>query len=166
MLVVGQQTSGKSALIEGLLGFQFNHVGGGTKTRRPIALRMQYNPACTEPVCYLGSKAGKEQRLTLAEVQAFIESENRRLEQDPVRCFSHEEIHVRMEYRFCPNMIVIDTPGLISSPAVKTRTANPQQRALAHVAQEVKVCSRPVAPAPAPAPAPAHLPPPQKRTSS
>jgi len=71
---------------------------------------------------------------------------------------------VRMEYRFCPNMIVIDTPGLISSPAVKTRTANPQQRALAHVAQEVKVCSRPVAPAPAPAPA--HLPPPQKRTSS
>ncbi|CAN0354784.1 unnamed protein product [Scytosiphon promiscuus] len=24
------------------MGFQFNQVGGGTKTRRPIALRMQY----------------------------------------------------------------------------------------------------------------------------
>ena len=61
------------------MGFQFNQVGGGTKTRRPVALRMQYNPACTEPVCYLGSKAGKEQRLTLAEVQAFIEGELKKL---------------------------------------------------------------------------------------
>jgi hypothetical protein len=31
-------------LIEALMGFQFNQVGGGTKTRRPMALRMQYNP--------------------------------------------------------------------------------------------------------------------------
>ena len=47
VIVVGHQTSGKSALIEALMGFQFNQVGGGTKTRRPVALRMQYNPSCT-----------------------------------------------------------------------------------------------------------------------
>jgi hypothetical protein len=40
---VGHQTDGKSALVEALMGFQFNHVGGGTKTRRPITLHMTYN---------------------------------------------------------------------------------------------------------------------------
>lgn len=35
------------------MGFQFNHVGGGTKTRRPITINMKYNAQCTEPVCYL-----------------------------------------------------------------------------------------------------------------
>ena len=59
VVVVGHQTSGKSALIEALMGFQFNQVGGGTKTRRPIALRMQYNPACTTPLCFLTTENGK-----------------------------------------------------------------------------------------------------------
>ncbi len=35
------------------MGFQFNHVGGGTKTRRPIAINMKYNALCHEPRCYL-----------------------------------------------------------------------------------------------------------------
>lgn len=55
VLVVGHQTDGKSALVEALMGFQFNHVGGGTKTRRPITLHMKYNPACVVPVCQLVS---------------------------------------------------------------------------------------------------------------
>jgi hypothetical protein len=52
-VVVGHQTDGKSALIEALMGFQFNHVGGGTKTRRPITLHMNYNALCSEPRCFL-----------------------------------------------------------------------------------------------------------------
>ncbi|CAN0036439.1 unnamed protein product, partial [Ectocarpus sp. 13 AM-2016] len=88
-------------------------VGGGTKTRRPIALRMQYNPDCDQPRCYLALEDGKEEPRSLQEIQAYIESENRRLERDPVRSFDSREINIRMEYRFCPNMILIDTPGLI-----------------------------------------------------
>jgi predicted ATPase len=66
VLVVGHQTSGKSALIEALMGFQFNQVGGGTKTRRPIALRMQYNPECDQPRCHLTLENGREEpRLVL-----------------------------------------------------------------------------------------------------
>ncbi|KAE8672759.1 Dynamin-like protein ARC5 [Hibiscus syriacus] len=33
VLVVGHQTDGKSALVEALMGFQFNQVGGGTKSQ-------------------------------------------------------------------------------------------------------------------------------------
>lgn len=53
VLLVGHQTDGKSALVEALMGFQFNHVGGGTKTRRPITLHMKYNPECDSPLCHL-----------------------------------------------------------------------------------------------------------------
>lgn len=53
VLVVGHQTDGKSALVEALMGFQFNHVGGGTKTRRPITLHMKYDPLSESPSCYL-----------------------------------------------------------------------------------------------------------------
>ena len=59
VLVVGRQTDGKSALIEALMGFQFNHVGGGTKTRRPIALQMQYHPDRETPSCYLQTARGR-----------------------------------------------------------------------------------------------------------
>ena len=78
------------------MGFQFNHVGGGTKTRRPIALQMQYHPDREQPVCYLRTADG-ERELSLAALQAYIESENQRLEQ--VGAFAGEDIVVRIEYR-------------------------------------------------------------------
>jgi len=143
VVVVGHQSSGKSALIEALMGFQFNQVGGGTKTRRPIALRMQYNPRCAEPKCFLQGEDGIERAKSLAEIQEYINSENSRLERDPVRCFDPREINVRMEYKYCPNMILIDTPGLIAAPRVPRGRdsgggANMQQRALLQSAREAE----------------------------
>ena len=136
VLVVGHQTSGKSALIEALMGFQFNQVGGGTKTRRPVALRMQYNPTCSSPVCYLTLESGREEQRSLEDIQAYIEAENKRLEKDPSRCFDSREINIRMEYRFCPNMIVIDTPGMLHAPRGKQLT--PQQRAIGQMSREAE----------------------------
>ena len=143
VVVVGHQSSGKSALIEALMGFQFNQVGGGTKTRRPIALRMQYNPHCAQPKCFLICEDGIERPKSLSEIQEYIEAENSRLEKDPVRSFDSREINVRMEYKYCPNMILIDTPGLISAPQIpKGRggagAANMQQRALLKSAREAE----------------------------
>ncbi len=51
------------------MGFQFNHVGGGTKTRRPITLHMKYNSSCVQPVCYLLTEEFGEQEVSLEEVQ-------------------------------------------------------------------------------------------------
>ena len=112
VVVVGRQTDGKSALVEALMGFQFNHVGGGTKTRRPIALQMQYHPAREQPVCYLHTADGEKQ-LSLADLQAHIEAENVRLER--AGAFATDEIVVRIEYRYCPNLSIVDTPGLLST---------------------------------------------------
>ena len=62
------------------MGFQFNHVGGGTKTRRPIPLHMIYNAACIEPACSLVTEDRGDVEVTLEELQEYIEAENRRLE--------------------------------------------------------------------------------------
>ncbi len=62
--------------------------------------------------------------------------ENKRLERDPSRCYDSKEINIRVEYRYCPNMIIIDTPGMLHAP--KGTNLNPQQRALARAAKEAE----------------------------
>lgn len=114
VVVVGRQTDGKSALLEALMGFQFNHVGGGTKTRRPIALQMQYHPERESPVCFLHTADG-ELEIPLAGLQAHIEQENQRLAM--AGTFAAEEIVVRIEYRYCPNLSIVDTPGMLTAAA-------------------------------------------------
>lgn len=91
------------------MGFQFNSVGGGTKTRRPIALHMKYNASCAHPRCFLISDDMREKEMALEELQAYIEAENSRLEAEHM--FWGKEIMVRIEYKFCPNLTIIDTPG-------------------------------------------------------
>jgi GTPase SAR1 family protein len=146
ILVVGHQTDGKSALVEALMGFQFNHVGGGTKTRRPITLHMKYNSTAVQPACFLqtddlsatASSAGLGagglgastsaadagllplQEVTLEELQEYIEAENQRLEAEGQ--FWAKEIVVRIEYKYCPNLTIIDTPGLISAAPGRKNT--------------------------------------------
>ena len=95
------------------MGFQFNHVGGGTKTRRPITLHMKYNSGCIQPQCYLLTEEFGEQDVSLEELQDYIESENARLDLEGQ--FWSKEIVVRIEYKYCPNLTIIDTPGLISA---------------------------------------------------
>eukprot|EP00899_Mesostigma_viride_P005649 jgi/Mesvir1/15085/Mv14727-RA.1 len=133
IVVVGHQTDGKSALVEAFIGFQFNHVGGGTKTRRPITLHMKYNPSCQEPKCFLIDDF-REERKTLQQLQDYIEAENLRLEREEIHFWS-KEIIVRFEYKYCPNLTIIDTPGLIAAPPGKRNA--PMQAAAAAVEELV-----------------------------
>lgn len=120
------------------MGFQFNHVGGGTKTRRPITLHMKYNSTAVQPACFLQTDdlsaassgavgassgfgdGGLLQEVTLEELQEYIEAENQRLEAEGQ--FWAKEIVVRIEYKYCPNLTIIDTPGLISAAPGRKNT--------------------------------------------
>ncbi|OVA06144.1 Dynamin [Macleaya cordata] len=138
VLVVGHQTDGKSALVEALMGFQFNHVGGGTKTRRPITLHMKYDPDCEVPLCRIVSSdtdveppstvTSVPQQKSLQQIQSYIEAENKRLEHEPCQ-FSAKEIIITVEYKYCPNLTIIDTPGLLApAPGRKNRALQGQAR--------------------------------------
>lgn len=59
------------------MGFQFNHVGGGTKTRRPITLHMKYNSGCVQPTCYLMLEDVGEQEVSLEELQVSLRHSTR-----------------------------------------------------------------------------------------
>jgi len=53
--------------------------------------------------------------------QAYIEAENLRLENDPCQ-FSEKETIIKVEYKHCPNLTIIDTPRLIlPAPSHKNR---------------------------------------------
>merc|ERR1711981_1106801 len=100
---------------------------------------MQYNPKCTVPHCFLQGDDGVERPKTLVEIQDYIESENARLEKDPVRCFDSREINIRMEYKYCPNLILIDTPGLIAAlKSPKGSAPNMQTRPLLASSKEAE----------------------------
>jgi len=51
--------------------------------------------------------------MSLEDLQEYIEGENRRL--DAEHGFWAKEIVVKIEYKYCPNLTIIDTPGLISA---------------------------------------------------
>lgn len=54
-------------------------------------------------------------------LQAYVEAENMRLESEPCQ-FSANEIIINVEYKYCPNLTIIDTPGLIApAPGRKNR---------------------------------------------
>lgn len=112
-----------AALVEALMGFQFNHVGGGTKTRRPIALHMKYNAACMEPNCVLVDSNGSDRDVTLEELQEHIEAENQRL--SLAGQFLNKDIVIKIEYKFCPNLTIIDTPGAHTPHATAYRCRMP-----------------------------------------
>jgi hypothetical protein len=102
----------RAALVEALMGFQFNHVGGGTKTRRPIALHMTYNAVCKDPQCFLLTETGTEKEMSLDELREYIEAENQRLSAE--NRFSNKDITIKISYKFCPNLTIVDTPGKLS----------------------------------------------------
>ena len=95
------------------MGFQFNHVGGGTKTRRPISLEMVFDGDCHEPQCELADENDDNEfnPLSLEALHDHIQQENDSLEAQ--RTFSERDIIVRMRYEFCANLTIIDTPGVL-----------------------------------------------------
>lgn len=59
-------------------------------------------------------------------MQAYIEAENKRLERETCQ-FSAKEIIIKVEYKFCPNLSIIDTPGLVApAPGRKNRALQVQ----------------------------------------
>ncbi len=58
---------------------------------------------------------------TRTPAQEYIETENARLDHDAQ--FWSKEIVVKIEYKFCPNLTIIDTPGLISAAPGKRNSA-------------------------------------------
>ena len=60
-------------------------------------------------------------RTSITRQQDYIENENARLDREGQ--FWSKEIVVKIEYKFCPNLTIIDTPGLISAAPGKRNSS-------------------------------------------
>lgn len=103
------------------MGFQFNHVGGGTKTRRPVKIEMVYDADADTPRCSLATDAG-DQPMSLEDLKGYIESENVRLGAE--NRFDSTDIIVQIRYKKCPNLTIIDTPGTAQQAAEHVHVCN------------------------------------------
>ena len=117
VVLAGHHNDGKSALLEALLGLRLSHVGASTTTRRPLRVHSQHDSACEEPVLFLqrDGPESAEERVSLADVRAYVEAENSRLQR--LGEVEDADIRVRLRWRLAPNVVLIDTPGLLSLPA-------------------------------------------------
>ncbi len=57
----------------------------------------------------MNTVVGKLEGVSKCVVQEYIENENARLDREAQ--FWSKEIVVKIEYKFCPNLTIIDTPG-------------------------------------------------------
>ena len=58
-------------------------------------------------------------------MQDYIENENGRLERE--QQFWSKEIVVKIEYKYCPNLTIIDTPGAHFTDNTRQSHVRPQQ---------------------------------------
>eukprot|EP01089_Gocevia_fonbrunei_P003433 TRINITY_DN13398_c0_g1_i1.p1 TRINITY_DN13398_c0_g1~~TRINITY_DN13398_c0_g1_i1.p1 ORF type:complete len:820 (+),score=248.00 TRINITY_DN13398_c0_g1_i1:64-2523(+) len=113
IVLLGIQGHGKSSILEGFLGQQITHVGYGA-TKRPLFLNMINNNKCDRPRCTIkrdmilkGADFDHDVVVSPEELPVELEKRNK------IPKYSSEPIFVNYEYKFCCNLTLIDTPGLI-----------------------------------------------------
>jgi len=113
IVVLGFQGHGKSSVIEGFLGQQVCSVGYGA-TRRPLYLNMINNVKYEKPKVTIkkeqllkGGDFDHDLTVSLGDLPEEIAKRNK------ISKLSDEPIFVQYEYKYCTNLTLIDTPGLV-----------------------------------------------------
>ncbi|KAJ1630952.1 P-loop containing nucleoside triphosphate hydrolase protein [Pavlovales sp. CCMP2436] len=137
IVVVGEQSSGKSSLLEALIGYDILPTGSGTVTRRPLYLRLvstqtgsrDGSPASdasggsrgsmaaeAEPRARVGENASALQPVaSLAELKATILAMTNAVAGVNAG-ISPAPLYVELAGPRCPELTLVDLPGLVKNP--------------------------------------------------
>jgi vacuolar protein sorting-associated protein 1 len=115
-VVVGSQSAGKSSLLEQIVGIDFLPRGSGVVTRRPLELRLIYEPKETLAVQYGEFKEIPGKKFTdFKEVKRMIEEltdkvcgKSKNIIDNPIILNVHSSS--------CPNLTLVDLPGITKVP--------------------------------------------------
>ncbi|XP_039819194.1 dynamin-related protein 5A-like isoform X3 [Panicum virgatum] len=130
IVAVGGQSDGKSSLLEALLGFRFNLREVEMGTRRPLVLQMVHDPTAHDPRCRFKEEDSEEYGSPLVvatEIADVIKQRTQSHLQKIQAAVSSEPIFMRAEYAHCPNLTVIDTPGLVLKPMKGEPDTTPEE---------------------------------------
>ena len=112
--VLGTQSSGKSSVLESIVGLDFLPRGSGVVTRRPLELRLNHQPPGVTPWAVFEEVPGKkftnfnEVRKTIDRVTDEIAGKSKNIIDKPIilNVYSHT----------CPDLTLIDLPGITRIP--------------------------------------------------
>uniref|UniRef100_A0A6B2KYK6 Dynamin-type G domain-containing protein n=1 Tax=Arcella intermedia TaxID=1963864 RepID=A0A6B2KYK6_9EUKA len=122
-VVVGMQSDGKSSFIEALLGFQFNIVDTNIGTRRPLIIQMINDPNIHEPHCRFRKESAtntdtgnadelfESKLIPVSSLSSEIIKRTNSVAGTGKDKVSSKPIILRVEYEFCSNLTIYDTPG-------------------------------------------------------
>jgi len=110
VVIVGMTSTGKSQLLEAILGFNFNYVNfkktGASK--RPLWIHLISNENCSQPRFIIQAETDKKSEVINVQ---DLQKELARIS-DSTTGFSLDPIYLQIEYRYCFNMVLVDVPGL------------------------------------------------------
>lgn len=113
--VLGQQSSGKSSVLESIVGIDFLPRGAGVCTRRPLELRLVHESVeSVKPWAEFGEVPNKkftnfdEVRKTIETLTDKVAGGNKGIVDDPITLTIHSPT--------CPDLTVIDLPGVTRIP--------------------------------------------------
>lgn len=113
--VCGSQSSGKSSLLESIVGINFLPRGSGVVTRRPLELRLVKNKNSQEPPYGIFKVDGDKRYFDFNKIRERIESltdevcgVQKNIVDDP--------IILQVISPVCPDLTVIDLPGITRIP--------------------------------------------------
>mmetsp|Transcript_35812 Transcript_35812/g.41776 ORF Transcript_35812/g.41776 Transcript_35812/m.41776 type:complete len:789 (+) Transcript_35812:42-2408(+) len=112
--VLGTQSSGKSSLLEMIVGIDFLPRGEGVVTRRPLELRLVHTPGLKEPYGMFEQVKGakftdfNKVREKINQLTDEVAGKNKGIIDDPIILTVYAES--------CPDLTVIDLPGITRIP--------------------------------------------------
>eukprot|EP01017_Pseudomicrothorax_dubius_P043096 TRINITY_DN7122_c0_g1_i1.p1 TRINITY_DN7122_c0_g1~~TRINITY_DN7122_c0_g1_i1.p1 ORF type:complete len:726 (+),score=211.30 TRINITY_DN7122_c0_g1_i1:59-2236(+) len=112
--VLGTQSSGKSSLLESIVGLDFLPRGEGVVTRRPLELRLVRTPSLAQPYgefdAFKGEKLTDFQKVKekINELTDKVAGKNKGIVDDPIILTVYSPT--------CPDLTVIDLPGITRIP--------------------------------------------------
>ena len=116
-VICGNQSTGKSTIMERFVGAVINIVQEGTGTRCPLDTTCIHDDSCTEPQCDLSGvdlkDGGAGKSLPMKDVFERIMTHNRRLANEDR--FSTEPLRLIFRSKNVQNMRFVDTPGIIAT---------------------------------------------------
>ncbi|KAG0480219.1 hypothetical protein HPP92_011077 [Vanilla planifolia] len=113
IVVVGDQSSGKSSVLESLAGISLLR-GQGICTRAPLIMRLQDDPFISAPVIYLEYK--KKRVLTSeSDIDAAINTATIELA-GPGKAISNYRLTLVVRKKGVPDLTMVDLPGITEFP--------------------------------------------------
>jgi hypothetical protein len=107
-IVIGSQSSGKTTFLENLAGIPLGFTAAGRATRCPVIYKMEYDDISTEASAMFEGRPIPADSLP-GEVERHMQS----IIAAGGPGFSSTPISVHVKGPSCPNMVLVDTPGLV-----------------------------------------------------